>query len=110
MNAGLLPAAAPRGLLFEIWYELGLIGAGASAMLMWCAFTGAAATGRVPGSLLMACLAAVLTVSLSGVSISQLWWTTQLAGVTLAFAVAMRVQIRETTRTPTFNQRPVLKI
>jgi site-specific DNA-cytosine methylase len=49
--------------------------------------------------------------SIAGVSISQLWWTTQLAGVALAFAVAMRAQARETARAPrAFNQRPVLKI
>ena len=111
MGAGLLPQGAPRGLLFEIWYELGLVGAGASAALMWFAFTGAATMGRATGSFLMAGVAAVLTISIAGVSISQLWWTTQLAGVVLAFAVAIRTQTRaETTRTPAFNQRPVLKI
>ncbi len=110
IGAGLLPADAPRGLLFEIWYELGLVGAGAFALLMWCAFTGAARLGRVTGSFLMGGIATVLTISIAGVSVSQLWWTTQLAGVALAFAVAMRTQAREVARTPTLNQRPVLKI
>jgi hypothetical protein len=59
----------------------------------------------------MAGMAAVLTISIVGVSISQLWWTTQLAGVALAFATAARTQTRaETTRAPAFNQRPVMKI
>ena len=109
-NAGLLPAGAPRGILFEIWYELGLVGIGAFAVLMWCAFSGAAQMGRLSGALLMAGVATVLTISIAGVSISQLWWTTQLAGVALAFAVAMRAQARETARARAFNQRPVLKI
>ena len=110
MNAGLLPSGAPRGILFEIWYELGLVGVGASAVLMWCAFTAAGRMGRLTGGYLMAGLATVLTISIAGVSISQLWWTTQLAGVALAFAVAIRTQARETERVATVNQRPVLKI
>ncbi len=111
LAAGLLPAGAPRGILFEIWYELGLVGAVATAVLMWSAFTGAARMGRATGSFLMAGIAAVLTISIAGVSISQLWWTTQLAGVALAFAAAARTQTRaETSRAPIFNQRPVLKI
>ena len=78
---------------------------------MWSAFTGAARMGRATGSFLMAGIAAVLTISIAGVSISQLWWTTQLAGVALAFAAAARTQTRaETSRAPIFNQRPVLKI
>ena len=111
LAAGLLPAGAPRGLLFERWYELGLVGAGGAAMLMWAAFAGAARCGQASGAFLMAGVTAVLTISLAGVSISQLWWTTQLAGVALAFAVAMHTQTRaETSRAPVFNQRPVLKI
>jgi hypothetical protein len=111
LAAGLLPAGAPRGILFEIWYELGLVGAVATALLMWSAFTGAARMGRATGSFVMAGMAAVLTISIVGVSISQLWWTTQLAGVALAFATAARTQTRaETTRAPAFNQRPVMKI
>ena len=109
-TAGLLPAGAPRGILFEIWYELGLVGIGVFAILMWCAFTDAAQMGRATGALLMAGVATVLAISIAGISISQLWWTTQLAGVALAFAVALRTQARETTRAPTLNQRPVLKI
>jgi hypothetical protein len=111
LAAGLLPAGAPRGILFEIWYELGLVGAGATAVLVWCAFTGAARMGRVTGAFLMAGVAAVLTISIAAVSISQLWWTTQLACAALAFAAATRTATRaETRRTPVFNQRPVVKI
>ncbi len=32
---GLLPANAPSSLLFEIWYELGVVGAFAAAFLLW---------------------------------------------------------------------------
>ena len=111
LAAGLLPAGAPRGILFEIWYELGLVGAGGAAVLMWAAFTSAARFGQASGSFLMAGIAAVLTISIAGVSISQLWWTTQLAGVALAFAVALHTQTRaETSRAHAFTPRPVLKI
>ena len=111
LNAGLLPAGAPRGVLFEIWYELGLVGAAASACLMWVAFTAAASAGRGTGAFLMAGVATVLTICIAGVSISQLWWTTQIACAALAWATAIRTRTRaETSRAPVVNQRPMLKI
>jgi len=111
LNAGLLPAGAPRGILFEIWYELGLVGAAATAGLMWVAFTTAAAMGRATGAFLMAGIATALAISIAGVSVSQLWWTTQLACVALAWAAAIRTRTRaESRRAPIVNQRPMLKI
>ena len=111
LNAGLLPAGAPRGILFEIWYELGLVGAAATAGLMWVAFTAAASMSRATGAFMMAGIATVLTISIAGVSVSQLWWTTQLACVALAWAAAVRTRTQaETRRTPMANQRPILKI
>jgi len=111
LAAGLLPAGAPRGILFEIWYELGLVGAVATAALVWGAFMATVRMGRMTGSFLMAGLATVLTISIAAVSISQLWWTTQLACAALACAAAIRAQSRaETRRAPVFNQRPALKI
>jgi len=111
LAAGLLPAGAPRGILFEIWYELGLVGAVATAALVWGAFMATVRMGRMTGSFLMAGLATVLTISIAGVSVSQLWWTTQLACAALAWAAAVRTRTQaETRRTPMVNQRPMLKI
>ena len=111
LAAGLLPAGAPRGILFEIWYELGLVGAAATAGLMWVAFTAAASMSRATGAFMMAGIATVLTISIAGVSVSQLWWTTQLACAALAWAAAVRTRTQaETRRTPMVNQRPILKI
>ena len=111
LNAGLLPGGAPRGILFEIWYELGLVGAAATAGLMWFAFTAAASMGRATGAFLMAGVATVLTISIAGVSVSQLWWTTQLACAALAWAAAIRTRTVAESRPPTIvNQRPMLKI
>ena len=111
LNAGLLPAGAPRGILFEIWYELGLVGAAATACLMWFAFTASARLSRATGAFLMAGIAAVLTISIAGVSVSQLWWTTQLACAALAWAAATRTRTAaESRRTTIANQRPMLKI
>ena len=111
LAAGLLPPGAPRGILFEIWYELGLVGAAAMGGLMWAAFTAAARMGRTTGPLLMAGMATALAISIAGVSVSQLWWTTQLACAALAWATAIRTRTQaETRRAPVPNQRPMLKI
>ena len=111
LHAGLLPGGAPRGILFEIWYELGLVGAAATACIMWFAFNAAARMGRTTGAFLMAGLATVLTISIAGVSVSQLWWTTQLACAALAWAAAIRTRTAAESRPPTIiNQRPMLKI
>ena len=45
VEAGLLPAPIPRDALFEIWYELGIIGALLGAALVWLGFRSVGATG-----------------------------------------------------------------
>jgi hypothetical protein len=78
---------------------------------MWVAFTAAASAGRGTGAFLMAGVATVLTICIAGVSISQLWWTTQIACAALAWAVAVRTRTRaETSHAPVVKQRPMLKI
>ena len=78
---------------------------------MWVAFTAAASASRGTGAFLMAGVATVLTISIAGVSVSQLWWTTQLACAALAWAAAVRTRTQaETRRAPMVNQRPMLKI
>lgn len=105
---GLLPSNSPRGLLFEVWYDLGLIGAAGCALIMWLS---AVAAGRSPSVLapyLLASLCAVLTLSISGLSIAQLWWTTQLACAALLVAIVLRVPARGRVQAATVKQRPSL--
>ncbi len=110
LESGYLPPATPRGVLFEVWYELGLLGAAGLATLAWHSFR---AAGRAAGPIapfLLAALSCILTVGVAGVSVAQLWWVTLLAIVAICFAIVMRghqrdhhVQARAIT-----GQRPVL--
>ena len=92
---GYLPQGTPRGILFEIWYELGVLGAAGLSVLSWHAFR---AAGRASGPIapfLLAALACVLTIAIAGVSVSQLWWVTLLAIVAICFAIILRGHHRD---------------
>jgi hypothetical protein len=93
---GLLPANAPHSLLFEIWYELGLVGAVAGAGALYC---GMMALARlhihlVPGA--MATFITAFAQACFGMSIAQMWWMTSLATVVLIFVALERGQFRTT--------------
>jgi hypothetical protein len=97
-NVGLLAEDAPRTLLFEIWYDLGIVGAAAAAVALYAAARGA---GRdhpplVPG--MMAALAAAFTLACLGIGTAQMWWFTALAITVVIFVAASRGQFR--TRRP----------
>ena len=111
LSAGLIPLRSPRGILFEIWYELGIIGAAAVAAVFWHAFLEAGRVGRAVAPFLLAALASVLTISITGVSVAQLWWTTLLGAVALAFAVVLRAQTRsDRVQAGVLKERPTVKI
>lgn len=93
---GLLPSAAPRAVLFEIWYELGVVGAFAGAYALWASVT---ATGRLHAALLPGAMAAYATAYTSaclGIGTAQMWWFTALVLVVLIFTAAERGQFRTT--------------
>lgn len=96
---GYMPAAMPRSIIFEIWYELGLLGAVSSAVLVWIAFCCASAslpkplTGFVQGAMVCG-----FTLALSGLVTLQIWWVTLLAVVGILFALVAKGQYR--TRRP----------
>jgi hypothetical protein len=92
--AGFLPAATPTSVLFQIWYEFGIVGACTSAALVARAFLAAGRTSSTIAPFLLAGLVCVLTIAISGLSTAQLWWVTQLAVVAIAFAVVAKGQYR----------------
>ena len=76
--SGFIPADAPRSLLFEIWYELGLVGALAAALLF---LGGSLAAGKASQALAPFLLAAITTgfvISIWEMDATQLWWITLL--------------------------------
>lgn len=93
---GLLPVNAPNTILFELWYELGLVGALAAAFALYAAVT---ACGRrspplVPG--MVAAFATAFAFACLGIGTAQMWWFTALALVVLVFVAIERGQFRTT--------------
>ncbi len=83
---GILPAESPTSLLFEIWYDLGIVGAWSFAALILAVFS---AAGRTPANVapaLLAGLVAALTIAIFGLATEQIWWVTLVAIDALAFA------------------------
>ncbi|MFL5153225.1 MAG: peptide ABC transporter permease [Microvirga sp.] len=93
---GLLPANAPSTILFELWYELGVVGALAAAAALLAAIL---ASGRnspsvVPG--MIAAFATAYAFACLGIGTAQMWWFTALALVVLVFVSIERGQFRTT--------------
>ena len=92
---GYIDPKSPRSLAFQIWFDLGLVGAAAFAAAAYKAFS---LVGLVRPSLapfLLAGLAAGLVVCLLGPAGEQLWAFT-LAGLdVVAFVMVMRGQFRK---------------
>lgn len=93
---GLVPAAAPFSVLFEIWYDLGAVGAVAGAVLLYR--SAAAQEGHrfvlEPG--IMAAFASAFTLGCLGFGTLQIWWFTALTVVVLVFVAVGRGQFRTT--------------
>jgi hypothetical protein len=93
---GFLPPLTPGSLLFEIWYDFGVVGAVLAALLARSAFNVIGHLSPIVAPFLLAELVAVLTIAFCGLDTTQLWWITLLGVAALAFAVVVRGQYRTT--------------
>lgn len=91
---GYLPPEIPRSLAFEIWYDLGLVGAAAAAAVAYGGFAAAGRTAEAVAPFLVAEIVSGLTFALWGLDTTELWWVTTLSVGALAFAVVIRGQYR----------------
>ena len=91
---GLVPANAPTTVLFEFWYELGIVGALAAALALYASIrrAGRDVPALVPGA--MACFASAFTVACLGVGLTAIWWLTALAIAAVVFVAVERGQFR----------------
>ena len=101
---GLLAANAPSTVLFEVWYELGVVGALAGAVAL---YRSAQRAGRehpilVPG--MVAAFATAFAYACLGIGTAQVWWFTALAVTILMFVAIERGQFR-TSRPKAILQR-----
>jgi len=83
---GYLPADIPQSVIFELWYDLGIVGAWTFAALIYFAF---AAAGRVQANVapaLLAGLVVILTIAVFGLATEQIWWVSLVGVAAVAFA------------------------
>lgn len=105
--AGLVPANSPRGLLFELWYELGLLGAIAAALLIWRIVAAAAQSSPRDGAAILALLAMGFVLAMLGQGATQAWWLLALLIAIVALAAVRRAHERAVRLTPSGSfQRP----
>jgi hypothetical protein len=92
--AGLVPQGAPRGLLFEVWFELGFLGAIALALLLWFAARGTASLERAVAPGALATLVGGFLLAMLGVASTQSWWLVSLAIAIVAIFAINQGQFR----------------
>lgn len=91
---GLVPPAAPFGILFEVWYELGLVGAVAGALVLYRSALGAGGERPMLGPGIVAAFATAFALGCLGISTAQVWWFTLLVVVVVVFVTIERGQFR----------------
>lgn len=96
---GYLPAHTPRTILFEVWYELGVLGATGLAAVFVIGLVAAGNTAANVAPALLAGIAATGTIVISGVATGQLWFLTMTGLEAVAFGLLAR-----SSRT---GQRPI---
>ena len=98
--AGLVPAGSPRGLLFELWYELGLLGAIAVALLLWRAVAASAHRPARDGAGILALIAMAFVLAVLGQGATQAWWLLGLMIAVMALSAVDRAHDRAVRLTP----------
>jgi hypothetical protein len=92
--SGYLAELTPRSILFEIWYELGVLGAFALALVIVTVFREAGSHPPSTAAFHVGGLVCVCVITVSGESTFQLWWLTLVSMVGVAFAGAARALYR----------------
>ena len=87
---GFLPSHTPRSILFEVWYDFGLLGAAAFATVFALAFGAAANAATVVAPALIAGLVATLSLAIFGVATAELWFVTLASLQAIAFGLLAR--------------------
>jgi hypothetical protein len=102
---GQLPVTAPQALPFEIWYELGLVGALAAAAALFFAVRSLGSNNQTLVPAQLAAFAAAFTLASTGAASAQAWWLTALGAVLVTFVAIERGQFRTSRPKATFLGR-----
>ncbi|MBZ6077826.1 peptide ABC transporter permease [Microvirga puerhi] len=92
----LLSVDAPYTVLFEIWYELGLVGAVAGAVLLYSVVRKSSEQRPILEPGIIAAFATAYAFGCLGIGTAQVWWFTALVVVVLIFVAIERGQFRTT--------------
>ncbi|MFT0890885.1 peptide ABC transporter permease [Pseudochelatococcus sp. G4_1912] len=98
--SGAVPVQVPNGFPFEIWFELGAIGAGLAAVVLYFIVRGLGdrASGPAGSALLVpgmtAAVACACMLSCLGAGVAFPWWIITLAVVVITFSAITRGQFR----------------
>lgn len=98
--AGLVPPGSPRGLLFELWYELGLLGAIAVALLLWRVVASSAGRSPRDGAGVLALVSMAFVLAVLGQGATQAWWILGLLIAVVALAAVQRAHERAVRLAP----------
>jgi hypothetical protein len=104
LAASSFAGTAPRGVLFEVWYELGSIGAVTLAFIVAAAFRAADRRAEGVAPFLIAGLTSIVILAVLDQDATRLWWVTLLAVAAVSFGGVIHGQYR--TRRPSL--RPVI--
>lgn len=96
LQTGLFEPGTPRGQLFAIWYELGVVGAVLAAAGIWFGFSRLTAAPPRLAPYLAAALACNLTLAALGENLGDMLWTLSLGVAIISSHVAARSQYRTT--------------
>ncbi|HEY1942117.1 MAG TPA: hypothetical protein VGH40_08350 [Roseiarcus sp.] len=96
VESGVLPALTPRVVAFEIWYELGIVGAIAAAAAIWLGFRAIGGMAPRLAPYVAATFACDLTLGFLAEDLTQMTWVTLLAISATAIGAAARSQYRTT--------------
>ncbi len=92
---GYLTPATPRSLVFQIWFDLGVVGAAALALVLARSSLLVGESRPALAPFLLGGLGVAFVICLLGPAAEQLWWLT-LAGLdAIAFAMVVRGQFRK---------------
>lgn len=92
---GFLSPDAPRTLPFEIWYELGVVGALAAAVALGCAiYSSRRYDNPALTSGIVACFGAAFTIACFGDANAQSWWLATLVATIITFVAIQRGEFR----------------
>lgn len=92
--ANYLPSSTPRSALFEAWFELGIVGAGATALLWAQIARRAGRASPVLAPFVLGGLSSAYVLCAFGLGVAPIWWVTLLALAGFAFAILHHGQPR----------------